>query len=510
MTTSAQFSGADTPASGERARPSEGGIHQPKITVRIPTPLRGHTGGQAEVRVSGTTVREALDHLASEYAGIEEAILTPEGSRRRFVNLFLGDRSLHTDDDLDGPVSEGDVIAILPAVAGGRAAKDNRLAELRSEIPEVTPEKAHDLQRAGALLVDVREPDEVAGGSPVGARRIVRGFLELQIEEHAADLGTPLVLMCAGGVRSLLAADDLRRLGYRDVRSMIGGFDRWKNAGLPVEVPEVLRPTERERYSRHVLIPEVGESGQLALRRSSALLIGAGGLGSPAALYLAAAGVGTLAVIDDDVVDRSNLQRQILHTDSGVGTPKVESARERLLALNPDIEVRTFRERLSSENGERLLAGYDVVVDGSDNFATRYLVNDVCVRFGIPNVHGSIYRFEGQVSVFWPGSPESPGPCYRCLYPEPPPPEFAPSCAEAGVLGVLPGVVGTLEAVEAMKLLLGVGEPLVGKLLHYDALTTAFTTFKIERDPACDWCGDHVESAPVLVDYEAFCAVGAA
>lgn len=492
MTTSAQVSGA----------------HEPKITVRIPTPLRGHTGGQAEVRVSGTTVREALGSLASQYAGIEEAILTPEGSRRRFVNIFLGDRNLRTDDDLDGPVLDGDVIAILPAVAGGRAT-DDRLAELRSEIPEVTPEEAHDLERAGALLVDIREPDEVAGGSPVGARWVVRGFLELQIEEHAADLGTPLVLMCASGIRSLFAADDLRRLGYRDVRSMIGGFDRWKNDGLPVELPEVLRPIERERYSRHILMPEVGESGQLALRRSSVLIIGAGGLGSPAALYLAAAGVGTLGVIDDDVVDRSNLQRQILHTDSRVGTPKVDSASETLSALNPDVEVRTFRERLSSENAERLLAGYDVVVDGTDNFATRYLVNDVCVRFGIPNVHGSIYRFEGQVSVFWPGSPESPGPCYRCLYPEPPPPELAPSCAEAGVLGVLPGVVGTLQAVEAVKILLGVGEPLVGKLLHYDALTTAFTTFKVERDPACDWCGDHVESAPVLVDYEAFCAVAA-
>ncbi|MDX1396887.1 MAG: molybdopterin-synthase adenylyltransferase MoeB, partial [Gemmatimonadota bacterium] len=485
------------------------GAKDVSVVVRIPTPLRAFVGGEAEVRVRGTTVRGVLEGLADRYEGIRGSILDADGSRRRFVNVFLGERSLRTDEDLDARVAEGDVIAVLPAVAGGRAAKDRRLAELRAEIPEVTPEEALALQRAGALLVDVREADEVAAGTPLGARWLVRGYLELRIEEHAEDFDTPLVLMCAGGVRSLLAADDLRRLGYTDVRSMEGGFARWKSDGLPVEVPETLGASERERYGRHVLIPEVGEAGQLALRRSRVLMIGAGGLGSPAAFYLAAAGVGTLGIIDDDVVDRSNLQRQILHTDDRVGTPKVDSARERLLALNPDIEVNTFAERLTSENAERLMAGYDVIVDGSDNFATRYLVNDVSVRFGTPNVHGSIYRFEGQVSVFWPGA-ESPGPCYRCLYPEPPPPELAPSCAEAGVLGVLPGVIGTLEAVETVKLLLGVGEPLVGKLLHYDALTASFSTFRVERDPACDWCGDHVASAPALIDYEAFCAVGAA
>lgn len=478
------------------------------VVVRIPTPLRGHTGGKAEVTASGRTVREALNDLAERHHGVGASVFTSAGERRQFVNIFLGDRSLRTAEDLDTAVSSGDVISILPAVAGGRAAT-HRLAELRSEIGEVSPTEAHELQESGAILVDVREPDEVAAGSPVGARRIVRGYLELQIEEHTPDFSTPLVLMCAGGSRSLLAADDLRRLGYRDVRSMAGGFNRWKNDGLPVEVPETLEPGERERYSRHLLMPEVGERGQLALRRSRVLLIGAGGLGSPAGLYLAAAGVGTLGIIDDDVVDRSNLQRQVLHTDKRVGTPKTDSARETLLALNPDVEVNTFAERLTSGNAERLLAGYDVVVDGSDNFATRYLVNDICVRFGIPNVHGSIYRFEGQVSVFWPGHEAAPGPCYRCLYPEPPPPELAPSCAEAGVLGVLPGVVGTLEAVETVKLILGVGEPLVGRLLHYDALTTTFTTFRVERDPACEWCGDDIEAAPELIDYEAFCAVGA-
>ncbi|MDX1578259.1 MAG: molybdopterin-synthase adenylyltransferase MoeB [Gemmatimonadota bacterium] len=497
--------GGEAALHGERA-----GRETAEVTVRIPTPLRPKAGGEAEVPVRGGTVRQVLEGLAAAYPGLGEAILTPDGTRRRFVNVFLGDRSLRSEEDLDAPVSDGDVIAILPAVAGGRAAKDRRLAELRREIPEVTPGEALELQRGGALLIDVREPDEVASGTPAGARRVVRGYLELRIEEHAEDLDQPIVLMCAGGVRSLLAADDLKRLGFRDVRSMAGGFAAWKNEGLPVDVPEALGPRERERYGRHLLIPEVGEEGQLALRKSRVLLIGAGGLGSPAALYLAAAGVGTLAIIDDDVVDRSNLQRQILHVDGGVGSPKVDSARDRLLSLNPAIEVRTFRRRLTSENAERLLGGYDVVVDGSDNFATRYLVNDVTVRFDIPNVHGSIYRFEGQVSVFWPGRPDAPGPCYRCLYPEPPPPELAPSCADAGVLGVLPGVIGTLEAVETVKLLLGAGDPLVGRLLHYDALTSDFTTFRVERDPACDWCGDHVEAAPSLIDYEAFCAVGAA
>jgi len=482
----------------------------PVVRVRIPTPLRVHTAGEAEVEIRGWTVREVLARLARAHEGIGPSILGPDGTRRRFVNIFLADRALRSEEDLDTPVSGGDVIAILPAVAGGAGAKERRLSTLRDEIPEVTPGEARELHRSGALLIDVREPDEVAAGMPVGARHLVRGYLELRIEEHAESFDTPIVLMCAGGVRSLLAADDLRRLGFRDVRSMAGGFGRWKADGLPVEIPATLGASERERYGRHLLIPEVGERGQLALRNGRVLLIGAGGLGSPAALYLAAAGVGTLGIIDDDVVDRSNLQRQILHTDDGVGTPKVDSARERLLALNPDIEVRTYPERLSSANAERLLAGWDVIVDGSDNFATRYLVNDVTVRFGIPNVHGSIYRFEGQVSVFWPGREESPGPCYRCLYPEPPPPELAPSCAEAGVLGVLPGVVGTLEAVETVKLLLGIGELLVGKLLHYDALSSEFRTFRVDRDPACEWCGDAVGTPPELIDYEAFCAVGAA
>jgi sulfur-carrier protein adenylyltransferase/sulfurtransferase len=382
---------------------------------------------------------------------------------------------------------------------------DRRLAEIRRSVPEVTPGEAMELQRTGAALVDVRDPEEIAQGSPAGAYRLGRSFLELNIEETIPDRHRTLVVACAVGKRSLFAADELKRLGYSDVRSLAGGFNRWKNDGLPIEVPSMLAGRDRERYARHLVIPEVGEAGQLKLLESKVLLVGAGGLGSPASLYLAAAGVGTLAIVDHDLIDRTNLQRQILHTDDRVGTSKVESARTTLEALNPDIRVVTHEARLESRNVEEILTGYDVVVDGSDNFATRYLINDACVKLGMPNVHGSVYRFEGQVTVFWPGREHDAGPCYRCLYPEPPPAEFAPSCAEAGVLGVLPGVIGLLEAVEAVKILLGVGDPLVGRLLYYDALPGTFTELKLKRDPACRYCGEGV-AFPGYVDYEAFCA----
>jgi molybdopterin/thiamine biosynthesis adenylyltransferase/rhodanese-related sulfurtransferase len=384
-------------------------------------------------------------------------------------------------------------------------AKDECLRALRAEITEVTPAEAEELRARGATLVDVREPDEVAQGSPPGALRIVRGFLELRIEDAVSDKEAPLLVMCAAGVRSLFAAEGLRQLGYSDVRSVATGFDGWKEAGLPVEEPRVLVGAERERFGRHLLMPEVGEEGQLELLSSRVLLIGAGGLGSPAAFYLAAAGVGTIGIVDDDVVDRSNLQRQILHTDERVGQPKTRSARRTIQALAPDVEVVEHALRLTSANVEEVFEGYQVVLDGSDNFPTRYLVNDACVKLGIPNVHGSIYRFEGQVSVFWPGYPERRGPCYRCLYPSPPPPELAPSCAEAGVLGVLPGVVGTLEAIEVIKILLSLGDPLVGRLLHFDALAQRFQEFQLEPDPACAWCSDDGEF-PGYVDYEGFCS----
>ncbi len=385
--------------------------------------------------------------------------------------------------------------------------KEQRLVELRRAIVELSPAEAHALQQDGAVLVDVREPDEVAAGSPPGAERLVRGFLELRIEAAVPDSDTSVLVMCAGGVRSLFAAEGLRQMGYSDVRSVAGGFNGWKNAGLPVEIPRVLNAVDRERYGRHLLIPEVGEAGQLKLLESKVLLIGAGGLGSPAAYYLTAAGIGTIGIVDDDVVDRSNLQRQILHNDADVGSPKIQSARQTLTAFNPSVNLETHGVRLTSSNVEEIFSDYDVVVDGSDNFPTRYLVNDACVHLGIPNVHGSIFRFEGQVSVFWPGYDKRRGPCYRCLFPEPPPPELAPSCAEAGVLGVLPGVIGTLEAVETIKILLGVGDPLVGRLLLYDALKTRFTVVVQEPDPQCAYCSEGSEF-PGYVDYEQFCSTG--
>ncbi|MFN0243264.1 MAG: molybdopterin-synthase adenylyltransferase MoeB [Planctomycetota bacterium] len=389
-------------------------------------------------------------------------------------------------------------------------AKDRRLAEIKEHIAEVTPAEARALVERGAALIDVREPEEVAQGSPPGALRIVRGFLELRVEDAVPDPARTVLVMCAGGVRSLFAAEELRQLGYRDVRSVAGGFLRWKSEGLGVETPKLaLSSVDRERYSRHLLMPEVGEAGQLRLLDSKVLLIGAGGLGSPAAFYLAAAGVGQIGIADMDVVERSNLQRQILHTDARTGTSKVASARATLSALNPSIRIEGYETRVDSSNVEAIFAGYDVVVDGSDNFATRYLVNDACVKLGQPNVHGSIYRFEGQVSVFWPGYSQRRGPCYRCLYPEPPPPEMAPSCAEAGVLGVLPGVIGTLQAIETVKLLLDIGDPLVGRLLHYDALRQRFLELTLTPDPNCRYCAPGV-AFPGYVDYERFCASGSA
>ncbi|HXH03138.1 MAG TPA: molybdopterin-synthase adenylyltransferase MoeB [Candidatus Competibacteraceae bacterium] len=474
------------------------------VIVRIPTPLRGFTGGADQVRVEGTSVGQVLAALTRDHPGLRERVLDGAGQPRQFVNLYLGSQNIRNLDGLDTPVAEGDVLSIVPAVAGG-SFRERRLAELRASIPEVSPLEALSLQGAGAVLVDVREQDEIAQGSPEGALRLGRGFLELRIEQEVADPERTLLVMCGGGTRSLFAAEDLKRLGYRDVRSVAGGFTRWKNEGLPFEIPRLLDAAARERYARHLLMPEVGERGQLRLLDSKVLLIGAGGLGSPAALYLAAAGVGTLGLVDHDVVDRSNLQRQILHADERVGMPKVESARQAILALNPSVKVVLHPVHLESGNVEEILAGYDVVVDGSDNFPTRYLLNDACVRLGIPNVHGSVYRFEGQVTVFWPGYGGRRGPCYRCLYPEPPPPELAPSCAEAGVLGVLPGVIGLLQAVETVKILLGLGDPLVGRLLCYDALRAEFHELRAEPDPHCQYCAPGAEF-PGYVDYERFCA----
>jgi molybdopterin/thiamine biosynthesis adenylyltransferase/rhodanese-related sulfurtransferase len=353
-----------------------------------------------------------------------------------------------------------------------------------------------------ALLVDVRGEDEWANGYIPGAVLVPLRDLPDRIEEVAPDRARTVLLYCAVGARSLRAAQAMRELGYEHPISVAGGIVDWMSRGYPSTLERTLEPEQRERYSRHVLIPEVGEQGQLKLLDTSMLLIGAGGLGSPAALYLAAAGVGRLGIVDDDVVDESNLQRQVLHSTARLGEPKADSARRTLTELNPDVEVVTIQERLTSENVDAILEqGWDVIVDGADNFPTRYLLNDASVWHSIPVVHGSIYRFEGQTTVFKPHE----GPCYRCLFPQPPPPELAPSCAEGGVLGVLPGVIGSLQANEALKLALGAGNPLIGRLLLFDALSTSFTEVAIRRDPDCPVCGD----APTIteyVDYVEFCA----
>jgi molybdopterin/thiamine biosynthesis adenylyltransferase/rhodanese-related sulfurtransferase len=373
------------------------------------------------------------------------------------------------------------------------------LQQVKSEITEVDAPRASGLR--DHVFVDVREQDEWEEGHIPGAVHIPRGFLESRIEAAAPDRAQPVVVYCAGGSRSAFAAKTLEELGYENVSSLAGGFTDWKRSGFPTQLPKTLGPEQRSRYSRHLLIPEVGIEGQLKLLQSRVLLIGAGGLGSPASLYLAAAGVGTLGIVDDDRVDASNLQRQIAHSTDTLGDWKVDSAKRTLEALNPDVEVVTYKERLTSENVDRILAdGWDVILDGADNFPTRYLVNDASVWHDVPVVHGSIYRFEGQVTVFKPQE----GPCYRCLFPQPPPPELAPSCAEGGVLGVLPGIVGSLQANETIKLLLGIGEPLVGRLLLFDALETEFSEVRLRRDPECPVCGEH-PTITEYIDYVEFC-----
>lgn len=354
------------------------------------------------------------------------------------------------------------------------------LNNAKSEIREVTTAEAEELIGDGATLLDVREADEFEQGAVPGSVFLPRGHLESQVEGRLSDKSAPVVVMCAGGVRSAFAARTLQELGYSDVVSMAGGFNRWKDEGRNWRTPDVLSPDQRNRYSRHLLMPEVGEEGQQKLLGARVLLLGAGGLGSPAALYLAAAGVGTLGIVDMDVVDDSNLQRQILHNMDRIGERKVDSAKKTIALLNPDVEVITFDVRLDASNIADIIGQFDIVVDGADNFPVRYMLNDASVKLGIPVVHGSIFRFEGNVTVFDPKR----GPTYRDMLPEPPPAELAPSCSEAGVLGVLPGIVGSLQALEAMKLILGIGDPLIGRYLAFDALDMEFREFKIRKDPS--------------------------
>ncbi len=371
--------------------------------------------------------------------------------------------------------------------------------QARSSIREVEPDAVEPLLDK-AIVLDVREADEYEQGALPGTVHIPRGFLEFQVEGRIPDKTVPIVVYCAGGARSALAVKTLTDLGYADVVNLIGGFNRWKDEGRPWSTPKTLTSDQRHRYHRHLLLPEVGEAGQIKLLESKVLTLGAGGLGSPSAMYLAAAGVGTIGIVDMDVVDASNLQRQILHGMDRIGDRKVDSAKKTLTAMNPDVDVVTYDVRLGADNILDIIDGYDLIVDGTDNFPTRYLVNDASLLKRIPVVHGSIFRFEGQVTVFDPYV----GPCYRCMIPEPPPAELAPSCSEAGVLGVLCGIVGSLQGVEAVKMLLGLGDPLVGRLLAYDALEQSFRTFNVHRDPDCPACGPNAGEI-VIAEYDQFC-----
>jgi molybdopterin/thiamine biosynthesis adenylyltransferase/rhodanese-related sulfurtransferase len=371
-------------------------------------------------------------------------------------------------------------------------------------IRSLSPSEAHARQRAGARLVDVRGEGERALGMAEGAHGIARQLLEADPLAHLPDIDGEILLLCQRGVRSQQVADLLAERGYRNLASVEGGTEAWQAAGLPMQAATV-DADFGERYSRHLRLPGVGLEGQKALEASRVLLVGAGGLGSPAAFYLAAAGVGTLRIADDDVVDRSNLQRQILHTDARIGAPKVASAAVALAALNPRTTIEAVRERVNAGNVDRLLDGVDVVVDGADNFPVRYLLNDACVKHAKPLVYGAVHRFEGQASVFDAGRHRGHAPCYRCLFPEPPPPEAAPNCAEAGVLGVLPGVIGLLQATEAIKLLLGIGDPLRGRLLQFDALAMRFRETRLAADPQCPVCAPD-RASNGYIDYAASCA----
>ena len=363
------------------------------------------------------------------------------------------------------------------------------LRKLRLSINEIEVSKAHQLQGAGDLLIDIREPDETAAGLPAGAVALPRSALELKIEQLAQP-GDQVMLLCGSGQRSLLAAANLHELGYTRICSVIGGYAAWKNAQLPVVVPPRMDSVQRQRYSRQMILDQVGEAGQARLEQSRVLVVGAGGLGCPASLYLAAAGVGTLTLADADRVELSNLHRQVLHGTASLGEPKVQSARARLRALNPEISVRALESRVTEANVEGLVAEHELIIDGADNLATRYLLNAACVAAGKPLVYAAVERFDAQVSVFWPAAPDGPWPCYRCLFPYPPPPEAAPNCAEAGVLGVVPGIVGMMQANEALKLLLQIGKPLTGRLLCFDARQASWRELRLPVDPHCPGCGD--------------------
>lgn len=469
--------------------------------ILIPTPLRSCTGGAATVDVPGSTVGDVVAALVAAHPRLRPQLLDEAGALRRFVNLFLNDRDIRGLDGERTATAPGDRLEILPAIAGGSGAPRTLASwrrELEAALPAIDPAS---LAPGGGdwLMIDVRTAAEWESGHIPGAVHIDRGFLEMRIAAAAPDPERPILCYCQSGVRSLFAAATLAQMGYGRVASLAGGFEAWRAAGGTPAVPPRLSSEAAERYRRHLAIPEFGIEKQVLLAGKRVLLIGAGGLGCPVALYLSAAGVGSLTLVDDDRVDASNLQRQILYTPEMIGQPKADCARALLQRFNPLIEVHARRERLDDAGARALFPDYDLVIDGTDNFRSRYLINDAAIACGVPVVYGAIYRFNGQVAVFGAGASA----CYRCLYPEPPPPELAPSCAEGGVLGVLPGTIGLLMATEAIKLLAGIGAPLSNRLLTYDALDARFRELHFERRADCAACGagaaaDLAEPAPLL------------
>jgi sulfur-carrier protein adenylyltransferase/sulfurtransferase len=463
--------------------------------ILLPTPLRPFADGLGEIELSAATLSELLDRLIEAHPALAPHLRDPAGGMRRFVTIFINGEDHRMRDGLASELGPDDTVEILPAIAGG-ADEVVRFPDLRRRLEEqIRQVDPHEVGRldAGSVILDVRTDEEWREGHLPGAIHIDRGFLEMSIESHVQDRSQPILCYCAAGTRSLLAARTLNQMGYSDVTSLRGGIQGWSEAGREIVAPVFLDDAARRRYRRHLAISEVGEAGQKRLLESRVLVVGAGGLGSPTLLYLAAAGVGAIGIVDDDLVDESNLQRQVIHRQATVGLAKTQSARDTLLALNPTIAIECFEARLDADLATSLFPQFDVIVDGTDNFASRYLINDLAVAHDRPVVHGSVYRFEGQVSVFKPHV----GPCYRCLYPEPPPRELAPSCAEAGVLGVLPGVIGLLQATETLKLLLGCGEPLIGRALRYDALAGSVRELHFRKDPQCAACGTRDDvSAP--------------
>lgn len=458
------------------------------VSILVPAPLRSCTNGLAVVEADGETVTAVMDALVREYPRLKPQLFDDAGVLRNFVNLFLNDRDVRMIDGQASAVRAGDTIEILPAIAGGMDPPRDFLSwrkDLESSVTSVTPAELTAKAEGGTLILDVRGIEEWDQGHLPGATHLDRGFLELRIESVAPDLDRPIVCYCQSGTRSLFAAATLAQMGYRQVRSLAGGIQRWKAEGGAIRQPAKLSPEAQRRYQRHLAIPEIGPVGQQLLGSRRVLLIGAGGLGCPVALYLCAAGVGELTLVDDDVVEESNLQRQILYTPEMVGKPKAECAREVLTRFNPLVKVNALQQRLDEESALDMFGDFDLIVDGTDNFRSRYLINDAAVACGKAVVQGAIYRFNGQVSVFGLGGSA----CYRCLYPEAPPPELAPSCAEGGVLGILPGAIGMIMATEAIKLLLGIGRPLANRMVHFDAVEARFRELVFERRPDCPACG---------------------